>query len=160
MKECSKCGENKPLKDYHKSKKSKDGRRTECKKCREVKRTYKPRKDLRGSKYNKLFVLESEQPIRCETHGSYKWVCECECRNITIVRGKHLVTGSTKACGCLETPHGNARDGRVSSEYHSWVAMKSRCNNRKSKFYSYYGGRGITVRSEERRVGKECRCMR
>src|SRR5699024_12351077 len=74
LKECSKCGENKPLKDYHKSKKSKDGRRTECKKCREVKRTYKPRKDLRGSKFNKLFVLESEQPIRCETHGGYKWV--------------------------------------------------------------------------------------
>lgn len=31
------------------------------------------------------------------------------------------------------------------SEYRSWAEMKSRCLNPKSRRFSYYGGRGITV---------------
>lgn len=30
-------------------------------------------------------------------------------------------------------------------EYGVWKQMKYRCNNKKHKMYSYYGGRGITV---------------
>lgn len=32
--------------------------------------------------------------------------------------------------------------------YHSWVAMKQRCNNPNNKAYIHYGGRGITYCEE------------
>ena len=32
-----------------------------------------------------------------------------------------------------------------SLEYRSWISMKERCFNPNTKYYSYYGGRGITV---------------
>lgn len=33
MKTCHKCGHNKPITEYHRTNKSRDGRRTECKTC-------------------------------------------------------------------------------------------------------------------------------
>lgn len=33
MKKCSKCGEIKPLEEYHKDKRATDGRRSACAKC-------------------------------------------------------------------------------------------------------------------------------
>lgn len=33
----------------------------------------------------------------------------------------------------------------LTPEYQSWLAMKQRCYNTKQKWYSHYGGRGITV---------------
>lgn len=41
--------------------------------------------------------------------------------------------------------HWHAQRGRpLSPEYHSWAAMKKRCNNPNFKYYYNYGGRGIT----------------
>lgn len=41
--------------------------------------------------------------------------------------------------------HGHASQRRKSGEYTSWVCMKMRCNNKNTKGYDRYGGRGITV---------------
>ena len=43
------------------------------------------------------------------------------------------------------TTHGHCARRRHSPEYSSWSHMLQRCENPKSDFFSYYGGRGITV---------------
>lgn len=143
MKKCSKCGEYKHLEHFHKSKKSKDGRRTKCKLCRKIPRTYKPRINLVGKKFNNLYVLD-EVPIRDNKNQRYKWLCKCKCGNKTYVYGNKLTTGQVKSCGCLGR-HGHASDDNKSPEYHSWSGMLNRCNNPNNAFYEYYGGRGIKV---------------
>ena len=39
--------------------------------------------------------------------------------------------------------HGQARRGKVTSEYEAWQQMKDRCQNPNYKHYGNYGGRGI-----------------
>jgi hypothetical protein len=41
--------------------------------------------------------------------------------------------------------HGHRKNGRTSPTYNSWIAMVQRCHYEKSKYFPYYGGRGITV---------------
>lgn len=41
--------------------------------------------------------------------------------------------------------HGNARRGKRSPEYRSWLAMRWRCENPKATKYPQYGGRGIRI---------------
>lgn len=41
--------------------------------------------------------------------------------------------------------HGHANRKSLSSVYHSWVAMWTRCTNKNRKDYIHYGGRGITI---------------
>lgn len=47
-----------------------------------------------------------------------------------------------------EVIHGDARRGNFTQLYNSWRGMKGRCNNKKNKRYSNYGGRGIVVCEE------------
>ena len=51
--------------------------------------------DLSRQAFGRLTVLR-----RSET--SAKWVCQCECGNITEVTTSHLRSGHTKSCGCLQ----------------------------------------------------------
>jgi hypothetical protein len=84
------------------------------------------------------------------------WICCCECGSQRIVREFHLKTGHTRSCGCLKrdlissarTTHGHTRNYKISSEYHSWIAMVRRCYRPKHETFSYYGGRGITICDE------------
>ena len=41
--------------------------------------------------------------------------------------------------------HGGYVGGKELPEHYTWRTMRDRCNNPNHKFYSYYGGRGITV---------------
>jgi len=41
--------------------------------------------------------------------------------------------------------HGHTSNGKTSSTYKSWIAMRSRCQDSNHTFYKNYGGRGITV---------------
>lgn len=34
-----------------------------------------------------------------------RWLCRCVCGKDHVVREQHLVSGSTKSCGCLKTEH-------------------------------------------------------
>lgn len=55
--------------------------------------------DLTGQKFNRLTVLERD--ISRKT-GRTLWKCQCECGNICVVDAKHLRSGHTKSCGCLQ----------------------------------------------------------
>lgn len=94
--------------------------------------------------------------VRPSTRPKY-FVCLCECGVRKEVRGDHLRTGKILSCGCFKArtareralagvmgdrvTHGASR----TPAYTSWLAMRQRCNNKKSNAYRYYGGRGIRI---------------
>ena len=34
--------------------------------------------------------------------SNQKWICQCECGNVTEVRNSNLYYGTTRSCGCLK----------------------------------------------------------
>lgn len=105
--------------------------------------------DLVGQKFGRLTVVKTTGK---DKQGNYVWLCQCDCGNITKVRGYILKIGNTKSCGCLRKDimtkkfrtHGMAK----TTEYKSWANMKNRCLNKNLDCYKYYGGRGIKVCDE------------
>lgn len=97
---------------------------------------------LEGAKFGRLEVLHQE--------GKF-WVCVCECGGLSLTETTRLTQGSTRSCGCLRDEmlvamawkHGASV--RMTPEYVSWLSMRNRCLNDKSKHYSRYGGRGISI---------------
>ena len=100
--------------------------------------------------------------VRMTLQGSI-WECRCDCGTVDEWKLGALCSGNTKSCGCLQSEiasrnlkkihshsikHGNSRRKKWSGAYRSWSAMLTRCENPKSKSYSYYGERGITVCEE------------
>lgn len=75
--------------------------------------------------------------------------CRCDCGAEVEVRLGGLRNGTTRSCGCLQrdtmrqikTTHGQT-DTRL---HRIWRAMRTRCQNRATPSYVYYGARGITV---------------
>lgn len=53
-----------------------------------------PRQNLIGQKFGKLTVQKWD--------GNGKWLCLCECGNITLVQTDNLKNGNTKSCGCYQ----------------------------------------------------------
>lgn len=101
--------------------------------------------DLIGVRFGRLEVIQISESAKS---GHSKWLCKCDCGGETIVLGSNLRRGHTTSCGCLHqekrTKHGKSKH-RL---YTIWAMMKRRCLNKKSKDYSRYGGRGISVCSE------------
>lgn len=104
-------------------------------------------KDETGKKYSRLTVVKL-MPYR----NKYKravFECLCDCGNTIYCDGNNLRSGNTKSCGCYNsdsltirnTVHGMSE----TREFRAWLAMKSRCYNKKCKEYKYYGSRGIKV---------------
>lgn len=81
------------------------------------------------------------------------WKCKCECGSEALVGAASIKRGKHKSCGCLQrevtlknfTRHGYAPHGKPHALYSKWCGMKCRCYNKRSKSYSFYGGRGISV---------------
>lgn len=110
--------------------------------------------DMLGKRFGKLKVLEESGHLG--TFVAFK--CQCECGNLTIVRGASLRSGNTTSCGCvhksivgsLNKTHGL----RKSAEYSVWQNMITRCTNSNTNCFYRYGGRGITVCDEWREFEK------
>jgi len=113
-----------------------------------------PRKliDITRQRFSRLIVLGIAGHAK---DGRVVWSCRCDCGNEIIAYGYNLTSGNTGSCGCLHREishefhlrHGEAdqRNGKVTSEYHSWCAMIQRCSNPNNHAYKRYGGRGIRV---------------
>ncbi len=95
-------------------------------------------KDLTGKTFGRLTVIERTKESK---NGRRRWICQCECGNITEVKAQSLRDGHTKSCGCLHKKHGlsNSRLFRI------WCHMKDRCYNQNHIEYHRYGGRGISL---------------
>lgn len=109
-----------------------------------AKRVYKH--DLRGMRFGRLVAVEQTEERK---HGKVLWLCKCDCGKLCSVMSTRLVSGHTTSCGCyvsdLRTELNTTHGGTHTRLYSIWDSMKTRCNNPKSKTYSYYGGKGITV---------------
>lgn len=51
-----------------------------------------------GQKFNRLTVLEK---VGQHGSGDYLWRCECDCKNIIIVKTSLLKSNRKKSCGCI-----------------------------------------------------------
>jgi hypothetical protein len=100
-------------------------------------------------KYNKLTVLQS---LGKSKDGHRLWECLCDCGNFYIGYASRIKTEKVKQCKTCsieqiresKKTHGM----KYTTEYSSWVAMKDRCLNSKSKDFFRYGASGITVCKE------------
>ena len=90
-----------------------------------------------------------DSPADPSRQGLAMWNCTCKCGLTKAIAGHLLASGKTKSCGCekgglirtLTTTHGKTN----TREFQTWVRIKYRCNNSKSKDFKNYGERGITV---------------
>ena len=110
---------------------------------------------LDGKVFGRLTVIRR---VGSDKHNCALWECKCTCGATPTVSSNSLRQGRTTSCGCfraeransVNTKHGLATRTGVSYLYRAWQNMKARCYNPKSRYYSYYGGRGITVCDEWR----------
>lgn len=54
--------------------------------------------DMTGKVCGRLTVLERAEN---DKHQNSRWLCRCECGNLTITRSSDLRSGRIKSCGCL-----------------------------------------------------------
>ncbi len=54
--------------------------------------------DLTNQRFGKLVVLNQSN---VKYSDGIRWVCNCDCGKIAIVRTNHLRNGRTNSCGCL-----------------------------------------------------------
>ena len=104
-------------------------------------------KDEIGNTYHRLTVAHRGPNTK---DGSARWVCQCSCGNVTLVRGDCLRDGHTKSCGCLDlevkTKHGD-QPIKHDTPYGTWDAMCYRCSHH-SKRSKYWYDKGIKVCDE------------
>lgn len=53
--------------------------------------------DLCGQRFGKLVVMKRDTN---DIHNKARFICQCDCGNITSVRGSHLTSGKIVSCGC------------------------------------------------------------
>lgn len=113
--------------------------------------------ELTNERFGKLTVKErAEDRLKPCGKKEARWKCICDCGKEKIVSQTHLRSGITISCGChgknlikeRNLKHGYAKKNKKAKEYRTWMAMRSRCNNPNTQFYSRYGERGIKVCNE------------
>ena len=101
--------------------------------------------NLVGRRFGRLRVVA----FRGSRKWHPSWKCICDCGQRVTASASNLKTGHTKSCGCFRKEITRARSkthGMTRSrEWVSWVAMRWRCENRRSQDWKNYGGRGIKV---------------
>lgn len=111
-------------------------------------------KDLTGMRFGKLSVIrETDRPSNIRDKHKY-WLCKCSCGNFTSVSSGNIGR-SVFSCGCgrresIPKKHGFATHKKYNRLYHTWNGIKYRCENKNSKDYPHYGGRGIKMCPEWR----------
>lgn len=105
--------------------------------------------DILGQRFGKLIAIRIDH-----LQGNRAiWMCKCDCGKETLASVSNLRNGHTRSCGCLVREeaskahfvHGHKGKTDVDRLYPVWRNMKQRCFLQSHKYYSHYGGRGITV---------------
>lgn len=101
-------------------------------------------------KFGRLTVISKD-----ETKKKQYYICKCECGKEKSIYKLSLTKGITTSCGCFQKEKvkliglKNKKHCLVNTRiYRIWGGIKSRCLNKNSHIYKYYGGRGITVCNE------------
>ncbi|MHC4162547.1 MAG: helix-turn-helix domain-containing protein [Planctomycetota bacterium] len=113
-----------------------------------------PLLSLEGKRFGRLVVLSRAASTR-QPSGAVRtnWLCRCDCGKTTTASRDNLRSGDSTSCGCLRreitirrlTTHGEGSRRGSTAEYVSWKHAIDRCENRDSKDWPRYGGRGIRV---------------
>ena len=93
-----------------------------------------------GKKFGMLTPIKE---LRIKNRKSF--LCICECGNKKNIRFYCLYSGNTTSCGCYRKKQCFKHGYSDTLEYRAWASMRQRCNNKNSKSYKYYGGRGIGI---------------
>ena len=97
-----------------------------------------------GTRFGRLVVTGSIEPANRRSRS----VCRCDCGNIVIRYNTNLKSGLL-SCGCLlsdaHKKHGLTKHGSHPRLFRIWCGMKTRCYNKNSNIFKYYGGRGISI---------------
>ena len=103
-------------------------------------------KDLTGMKFGRLTVIGR---VANNAEGRAMWECQCECGSKKVVKGKNLINGATKSCGCMLKEHvGNLNHSHGMSNtklYKKWQVMNTRCNYKNSDHAQWYLEKGLDV---------------
>lgn len=106
-------------------------------------------KDLTGQRFGLLTVLGISG---ADNTGRTKWMCMCDCGEVTQVITNSLKSGHTVSCGCYQRKRASETfgvHGQSGTRLHRiWSNMRQRCENPKSDSYYLYGAKGITVCDE------------
>lgn len=108
-------------------------------------------KNEMGNRYGTLVVVEY---VGYSKRGAV-WKCLCDCGRFHEAKGHDLRQGKCIRCKecrrvymiSVKSIHGCSVSNTFAGTgaYKSWLAMRARCTNKNSKWYSNYGGRGIVV---------------
>lgn len=105
--------------------------------------------DFCGQRFGKLIAIT---PTEERIHGKVVWLCQCDCGNTCKVMSTRLASGHTKSCGCYNSEHtivmNTTHSGTGTRLYSIYCCMKTRCYNKNSNAFTYYGERGISVCDE------------
>jgi hypothetical protein len=107
--------------------------------------------DIIGKKYGKMTVLSEGGRTN---FGKVKFICKCDCGNTKEVIGSGLLRGTTTSCGCVHRAMISALgkscgDGMPMCRLKKiFKAMNTRCYNKNSTGYKYWGGKGVTICDE------------
>lgn len=126
------------------------------------------KKNILGQKFGKLLVIE-EAPKNKD--GSIMWKCQCDCGNITVVKGTALRTGDIASCGCvrvqklIENNKKNLIDLTGKQFGLLTVIENTNKKDKKGQFFwkcQCYCGNICEVRGADLRSGntKSCGCQR
>lgn len=119
--------------------------------------------DLTGQRFGKLTVLRKD-PINQGTKA--KWICKCDCGNITSVLSESLRAGKSYSCGCN---HRALKHDLIGKEYGHLLVLGISANPRyksheiRWKCKCQNCGRIVEVGSRALRMGNpygHCRCTR
>lgn len=77
-------------------------------------------KDITNEYFGKLHVIErADDWIDANGHRHIMWRCECECKNIVVIKGSSLNAGYNKSCCCSQYGDGDTK--RMWDEYNNML---------------------------------------
>lgn len=115
---------------------------------------YKFRAKL-GDRFGRWEIVEPTQ-IGTDIHR-LKVKCRCDCGTIRDVLYNSLRSNDSVSCGCMRDENSRKPKTHGMSGHPilvSYSKMKERCNNSNFLHYHRYGGRGITISEDWKRVDK------
>jgi len=77
-------------------------RRTEMLNKRNKELGIKHRINETGNKYGKLSVIELDEEKTNNSQNAW-WICQCDCGNLTSIKGVDLRRNHTMSCGCIKS---------------------------------------------------------
>lgn len=105
--------------------------------------------NLAGMRFGRLVAIETNKSSKSHRR---LWLCKCDCGNMVEVASDSLVCGNTKSCGCLQKEirvTANTKHGYCGTRlYRIWKGMISRCYQKSSTDYKWYGEKGVEVCEE------------